>query len=176
VTRAAGGLTLRDLRADEREAAERLTLAAYGEYATVMGPAAWAGLERAVRAALADPGAAEHVVAERHDDGTLVGSVMIYPPAADVYGGETGPLPWPEVRLLAVAPTARGLGVGRALMNECVRRACAAGATSLGLHTSRSMRAALALYAAMGFVRAPEHDFLPDGGEVVEAFRLALTA
>lgn len=172
--RAAVAVTLRDLRPEEREAAERLTLAAYGEYAAVMAPAAWAGLERAVRAALADPGQAERVVAERGDDGTLAGSVMLYPAAADAYGGEIGPLRWPEVRLLAVAPTARGLGVGRALMDECVRRARAAGATSLGVHTSRSMRAALAMYAAMGFVRVPEHDFHPEGGEVVEAYRLPL--
>jgi ribosomal protein S18 acetylase RimI-like enzyme len=174
VTGARIPLTLRDLRPGERDAAERLTLAAYAEYRTRMDGAAWEGLERAVRAVLADPGRAERVVAERGDDRTLAGSVMLYPAASDAYAGETAPLPWPEVRLLAVAPTARGLGVGRALMDECVRRARAAGATSLGVHTSRSMRAALAMYAAMGFVRAPEHDFHPAGGEVVEAFRLPL--
>jgi ribosomal protein S18 acetylase RimI-like enzyme len=80
------------------------------------------------------------------------------------------------VRLLAVAPEARGTGVGRALMGECVRRARAMGATELGLHTSVSMRAAMQLYERMGFVRAPEFDFQPPGAELVEAYRLRLGA
>jgi ribosomal protein S18 acetylase RimI-like enzyme len=59
-------------------------------------------------------------------------------------------------------------------MDECVRRARAAGATELGLHTSRSMRVAMRMYERMGFVRAPEYDFQPPGAELVEAYRLTL--
>jgi GNAT superfamily N-acetyltransferase len=55
-------------------------------------------------------------------------------------------LPWPQVRLLAVAPPGRGRGVGAALMQECVRRARAAGAPVLALPTTELMRAALRLY------------------------------
>jgi len=36
--------------------------------------------------------------------------------------------PYPEVRLLAVAPAARGKGIGEALMRECIRRARRSGA------------------------------------------------
>jgi ribosomal protein S18 acetylase RimI-like enzyme len=61
-------------------------------------------------------------------------------------------------------------------MEECVRRARRAGADALGLHTSRSMRAAIRLYERMGFVRAPERDFRPEGAELVEAYRLPLGA
>jgi ribosomal protein S18 acetylase RimI-like enzyme len=165
-------VTVRDARGDERAAIRDLTLRAYAEYATVMAPSAWAGLERAVRAALEAEDGAERVVAERR--GALVGSVLLYPPSADAYGGATGRLGWPEVRLLAVAPEARGQSVGRALMDECVRRARRAGAAELGLHTSASMRAAMRMYARMGFVRAPEHDFRPEGAELVEAYRLRL--
>ena len=81
---------------------------------------------------------------------------------------------WPEVRLVAVAPSARGRGVARALVDECVRRARASGASVLGLHTSRSMRAAMRLYERMGFVRDPEHDFHPPGAELVEGYLLRL--
>ena len=164
-------VTVRDAHPTERDAVRDLTLCAYAEFATVMAPAAWAGLDRAVRSALAsDDGRAERIVAER--DGVIVGSVLLYPAAVDAYGGAVGPVGWPEVRLLAVAPEARGLGVGRLLMDECVRRARRAGATDLGLHTSASMRSAMRMYTRMGFERAPEHDFQPEGAEVVEGYRL----
>lgn len=166
------GIIVRDARPDERDAVRDLTLRAYAEFATVMTPAAWAGLDAAVRSALESDAPADRIVAER--GGALVGSVMLYPPAVDAYGGLAGRVRWPEVRLLAVAPEARGDGVGRALMNECVRRARAAGATDIGLHTSASMRSAIRIYTRMGFVRAPEHDFQPEGAEVVEGYRLPL--
>ena len=163
---------VRDAREDERAAVRELTLRSYAEYATVMAPSAWAALEQAVRAALASEERVERIVAER--GGALVGSVLLYPPATDAYGGAASRASWPEVRLLAVAPEARGHGVGQLLMSECVRRARRAGAAELGLHTSRSMQAAIQMYTRMGFTRAPEHDFQPDGAELVEAFRLKL--
>ncbi|MFL5574782.1 MAG: GNAT family N-acetyltransferase [Gemmatimonadaceae bacterium] len=177
MTSDAHAVTVRDARPDERAAIRELTLRAYAEYATHMAPTAWEGLERAVRAALASEerardAVADAIVAER--GGALVGSVLLYPPAADAYGGLAGRVSWPEVRLLAVAPEARGLGIGRVLMDECVRRARRVGARELGLHTSESMGAARRLYARMGFVRTPEHDFRPDGAELVEAYRLRL--
>jgi GNAT superfamily N-acetyltransferase len=163
---------VRDARDDERAAIRDLTMRAYAEYATVMTPSAWAALDGAVRAALASDERMDRLVAER--DGRLVGSVLLYPPAADAYAGSAARVRWPEVRLLAVAPEARGAGVGRALMDECVRRARAMGAAELGLHTSASMRAAMRMYERMGFVRAPEYDFRPPGAELVEAYRLDL--
>ena len=165
-------LVVRRVRDDERAVAAALVERAYAEYGARMAPDAWAGLAGAVRGALADPGAAEWLVAER--DGALLGSVFLYPPAVDAYGGLTGRAPWPELRLLAVAPEARGAGAARALMEACVARARAMGAQALGLHTSESMAAARALYASMGFVREPAYDFRPDGAELVEAYRLAL--
>ena len=137
-----------------------------------MAPPAWAGLEGAVRSGLASAERADRIVAERA--GALLGSVLLFPPAADAYGGLARPGELPEVRLLAVVPEARGQGIGRLLMDECARRARRAGAAALGLHTSASMRAAVQLYEQMGFVRAPEHDFQPPGAELVTAYRLEL--
>jgi GNAT superfamily N-acetyltransferase len=168
----AGPLVVRDARPDERAAVRELTLAAYAEYEGVMEPPAWDGLRDALEAALARESPAERIVAEH--GGALVGSVMLFPPAAEDYGGAADAAPWPELRLLAVSPEARGLGVGQALVGECVRRARAAGAADLGLHSSRSMRTALRMYERMGFVRAPEYDFHPEGAEVVWAYRLGL--
>jgi ribosomal protein S18 acetylase RimI-like enzyme len=165
-------LIVRDARPDERVAVRDLTLRAYAEYAAVMAPSSWAALDGAVRAALASDGPAEQIVAER--GGALLGSVHLFPPAADAYGGLAGRATFPELRLLAVAPEGRRLGVARALVHECVRRARRSGASALGLHTSQSMGVAMAMYERMGFERAPEEDFQPDGAELVRGYRLRL--
>jgi ribosomal protein S18 acetylase RimI-like enzyme len=163
---------IRDARPDERTAIRDLTLRAYAEYARIMDRATWAGLEGALHAALDSDAPAERIVADDH--GTLIGSVMLYPPATKAYGDMLAELSWPEVRLVSVAPEARGRGVARALMDECLRRARSSGAKAIGLHTSRSMRAAMQLYNRMGFVRVPEYDHQPPGTELVEAYRLEL--
>jgi ribosomal protein S18 acetylase RimI-like enzyme len=164
---------IRDARADEREAIRALTLAAYAEFATIMTPTAWAGLHQAILSGMEAEGAVERIVAEQH--GALLGSVMLYSPAASAYGDAVAGTDWPELRLLAVAAAARGQGVGTALVEECVRRARQAGASALGLHTSESLRAAIRMYERMGFVRAPEGDFQPSGAELVMAYRLPLS-
>jgi ribosomal protein S18 acetylase RimI-like enzyme len=164
--------TVRDARPDERAAVRDLTLRAYREFESVMDPASWAGLDGAVRAALASTGRADCIVAEER--GLVIGSVMLYEPNAAAYGDLAQAVECPEVRLVAVAPEARGRGVARALMEECIRRARARGAEWLGLHTSRSMRTAMALYARMGFERDPRTDFQPPGAELVEGYRLRL--
>lgn len=58
---------------------------------------------------------------------------------------------WPIMRMLVVAPAARGIGVGRALAEECLARARRDGASSFALHTSELMRVALPMYQRMGF-------------------------
>lgn len=163
---------IRDARADERSAIRELTLSAYAEFESIMDPTSWLELDAAIRAALTSNVRAEWIVADA--GGRLVGSVMLYPPNADAYGDLARAGDCPEVRLVAVAPDARGRGVARALMNECIRRARESGANALGLHTSRSLRAAQALYAGMGFERTPETDFQPPGAELVEGYRLKL--
>ena len=164
--------TVREARPDERAAVRELTLGAYAEFATIMDPTSWAELDHAIRSALDAAVPSECIVAV--DGATLIGTVTLYPPHVDAYGDTTRVEDCPEVRLVAVAPEERGRGVARALMEECIRRARASGATALGLHTSRSLRAAMALYAQMGFERWPESDFQPPGAELVEGYRLRL--
>lgn len=166
------GVTVRDARDADREAIRALTLGAYAEYAAVMAPEAWGALAGALGAALDTGLPAHRIVAER--GGALVGSVMLFPPSVAAYGEMSGAGGWPELRLLAVAHEARGLGVGEGLVEECIRRARAEGAVEIGLHTSRSMTGAMRLYERMGFVRAPERDFQPAGAELVCGYRLAL--
>jgi len=164
--------TIRPARTTDRGAIARLTLAAYREYASVMAPDAWHALDQAIRSSLTDDTNVTRLVAEL--DGAIVGSAALYAPDSAAYGSLASLTPWPEVRLVAVDPSVRGRGVARALVDECIRRARENGADTLGLHTSRSMRAAKQLYERMGFVRDPEHDFQPPGAELVEGYLLRL--
>jgi GNAT superfamily N-acetyltransferase len=173
VSASAQDLVVRDARPQELSAVRALTMDAYTEFATMMTPDAWLGLERSVRSALDAGDRAQQIVAER--SGVLVGSVMLFPDVADAYPGAAPRERWPELRLLAVSPESRGTGVGRRLVEECVRRARERGAEGLGLHTSGSMRVAMDLYHAMGFERAPELDFQPEGGELVKGYVLRLS-
>lgn len=165
-------VVIRDAIPEDRELIRALTLEAYAEYGSIMTPGSWSGLERAVHAGLDSTEAMHRVVAEH--DGRVVGSVLLYPPSADAYGGAGHRVPWPELRLLAVSGEARGLGVGRLLVEECIQRARSDGARAIGLHTSRSMGGAMRLYARAGFKREPRYDFQPEGAELVEAYVLHL--
>jgi ribosomal protein S18 acetylase RimI-like enzyme len=166
---------IRDARADDRAAVEAVTLDAYQQYAAVM-PTLWEAYRQNIVSTLAAAPLDAQIVAE--DGRRIVGSVLLYRAGTVIArpGGGSLTLASPEVRLLAVAPAARGKGVGDALMRECVTRSRASGAAHMTLHTTDMMRAAVRLYERMGFVRAPEIDFQPAPGIVVKGYRLDLTA
>lgn len=58
-----------------------------------------------------------------------------------------------EILTLAVAPAARGRGLGRALLQAAIRKAHAMGARTMFLEVGVENPSALALYAGLGFVR-----------------------
>lgn len=167
----AEAVRLRDAAPSDLAAIRALTRSAYAQYEQVMSPPAWGALSRAVEMGLSATDAGIHRIVAEHE-GRLVGSVMLFPPASSAYGDMADMSSWAELRLLAVAADARGLGVGRALVEECAHRAHDMGARELGLHTSRSMAGAIRLYQRMGFERVPEQDFQPEGAELVKAYKL----
>lgn len=98
----------------------------------------------------------------------LLGTVMLEPWHE---GSEVARSPEDaEVRALAVAPSAQGQGVGRALMLAVIDRAAADGARRLLLSTQPGMRAAQALYTALGFARLPDLDWAPVPGMTLLTF------
>jgi len=163
---------VRDADDADRDRIRDLTLAAYEEYAAAVPAPFWAAYRGNILTTLESDGPEDRIVAEQ--DGVIVGSALLYPPASGAYGAAARAGVLPEVRLLAVLPAARGQGVGQALMQECVRRARVAGAVALGLHTMDMMRAAVRMYERMGFERVPEADFNPGGGVLVKGYRLDL--
>ena len=166
-------VVIRDAAVDEADAVRELTLEAYAQYSDRMTPSAWVALLEAIQGALSTGGAARQIVAARA--GSLLGSVMLFPPYAEAYSASAPRAQWPELRLLAVTPESRGLGVGKLLVNECIQRARAMGAEAIGLHTSVSMREAMQLYEKLGFRRDPTRDIRIEGAEHIDAYKLSLS-
>jgi GNAT superfamily N-acetyltransferase len=167
------GLRVRGAGPGDRDAIQAVTLAAYQEYTATIGTH-WSGYRQNIIATLAAAAPGTQIVALEDDH--VVGAVLLYPAGTSIEkpGGTTLTLTWPEVRLLAVAPPARGRGVGAALMNECIQRARSAGSTALTLHTTDLMQAAMRLYERLGFERAQELDLEPAPGIIAKGYRLDL--
>jgi len=168
-------LHIRDARDGDRDAIRTVTLAAYQEYAPLMVEH-WEGYRQSILATLADVAPAEQIVAEQGNG--IVGTVLLYPAgtALTLPDDTQVRLAWPEVRLLAVAPAARGQGIGAALVRECLRRARQSGATALALHTTDLMQVAMQMYERMGFIRAPDLDFHPVPQVTIKGYRFNLDA
>ncbi len=166
-------ILIRDASVGEREIVRDLTLSSYEEYAAKI-PAQWQDYRQDILDTLSDVTPAEQIVAEI--DKKLAGAVLLYPAATTFYSPDEAEvtLDAPEVRLLAVAPWARGRGAGTALMKECIRRARRAGARFVRLHTTDMMEVAMRMYERMGFLRAPEYDFHVNEQLIVKGYRLDL--
>ena len=106
------------------------------------------------------PGREQCWVAERA--GAMAGSVLL----VDAGDGVA------RLRLLYVEPWARGLGIGQALVDECIGFARAAGYAKMSLWTHKVLLSARRIYAAAGMrvVQEETHDAFgkPEEGEIWE--------
>ncbi len=91
-----------------------------------------------------DPGRERCWIAER--DGVRVGCVFVVKQSASVA----------KLRLLIVEPSARGAGLGRRLVEECIAVSRAKGYKKLVLWTHAHLLAARSIYRAAGFKRLPK--------------------
>ena len=92
-------------------------------------------------------------IAER--DGDIIGSVFVVDAGEDIA----------KLRLLYVEPRARGLGLGRRLVDETLRFARQAGYREMTLWTNDILTAARRIYEAAGFrlvSREPHRSFSKD--------------
>ena len=156
--------------ADELAAVGALTVAAYAADGYLRG--AEDGYAEQLRAAAERAREAELAVAVDETDRSLLGTVTYCRSGT----------PWAEVsrpgeaefRMLAVAPEARGRGVGAALAGWCLERARADSCTGVVLSTLPMMHAAHRLYERMGFVRTPDQDWWPTPDVLLITYALVL--
>jgi GNAT superfamily N-acetyltransferase len=146
---------IRPAEPDELGAVGELTLAAYvaDGYLEPTDPYAWdlrAADERAAQADL--------MVAADHSH-RLLGTVTFC--LAGSAWAEVSRDAEAEFRMLAVAPEARGQGIGTALARWCIDRARERGCTAVALSSLDAMHAAHRIYDRMGFVRSPDRDWWP---------------
>lgn len=161
--------TIRRAVPEDLDAVGQLTVRAYLDGGHLPPSAEYAGT-------LADAGsraaAAELWVAVDDADGRVLGSVTFAAPGSafhEIAESDEG-----DVRMLAVDASARGRGIGDALMLRCVERARELGLSALALSTQPSMRAAHRIYERLGFERMPERDWQPAPDITLLAYRLDL--
>ena len=106
------------------------------------------------------------------EDGQLLGTVTFCPVGSayrEVARDDEG-----EFRMLAVSPAARGRGVGRALVEHCLRRARELGYAGIRMSSMDRMTSAHRVYERLGFVRAPQDDWAPVPGVNLLAYSAPL--
>jgi DNA-binding MarR family transcriptional regulator/N-acetylglutamate synthase-like GNAT family acetyltransferase len=110
-----------------------------------------------------DPACEKGWIAEL--DGERVGSVFVVRKATHVA----------QLRLLILAPQARGLGLGGRLVDECIAFARAKGYRKMVLWTNGHLDAARAIYASRGFALASSEPLQAYGQDLVsETWELPL--
>ena len=162
---------VRDAGVEDLDQVSLIIRDAYQEYQANFSPEVWERYARDIMDVRSRLDTSELIVAE--NSGRLVGAVTFYPNTSPSDQGGW-PAGWTGIRLLAVHPDARGMGIGRVLMDECLRRSRLREATALGLHTTELMGIARGMYERMGFVRVPEYDFQAGPEVVVLGYRLDL--
>ncbi|MEE8602667.1 GNAT family N-acetyltransferase [Euzebya tangerina] len=160
-------LEIRPVRPEEYEAVGAIVIAAYDREGTIEGP---------YRAQIRDTGArvdAGAAVLVAVDGPDLLGSVTYVEAGQEHFenagAGDCG------FRMLGVATSAQGRGVGRALVQACLDRGRRDGHHRVAIYTMEWMDTARRMYERMGFVRRPDRDVVFPAG-VGHALQYDLTA
>jgi ribosomal protein S18 acetylase RimI-like enzyme len=145
-------IVVRRARPDEYALVGDLTVAAYK---TLERDHLEDGYEAQIRDVAGRAETTEVLVAVDHDDRVLGACTFVSDPSSPW-------LEWTEpnetqLRLLAVDPSARGRGIGQALVEACIERTRALGRPMV-LHTTQFMDAAPRLYERVGFRRTTARD------------------
>ncbi|MDN4495068.1 GNAT family N-acetyltransferase [Ureibacillus aquaedulcis] len=165
-------MIIRDAIEGEFQQIKELRLQSYKEHARKIPEAHWEALKQSILSDEETQEGVERIIADI--DGQIVGTVVLFSPEIEAYKGLVErQLSHPELRMLAVSPKARGKGVAKALVQQCIDRSKEKGYKAMGLHTADYMESAVKLYTDMGFKRKPDYDFVPlDDGIVVKAFSI----
>ncbi|WP_026425432.1 GNAT family N-acetyltransferase [Actinokineospora inagensis] len=163
-------VVVRPARSDEVRKIGAMTVEAYRSvgYPTGAGGSGYAGILADAESRLRS---AELLVAAERD-GCLLGTVTVALPGtpfAEI--SRAGEL---ELRMLAVAPPARGRGIGELLVRAVFDRARELGLERVVLCSPEALTAAHRLYERLGFTRLPTRDWRPGPDVLLIAYTLDL--
>ena len=156
----------------EHYAVARVILKSYAEYGPLLPPEAWERYSQNILDVRSRMTESELLIAV--EDREIVGSATFYPHRLKRTQSEW-PREWTGARLIAVLPERRGRGIGKALVEECIRRSRDQNAAAFALHTTPYMQLAQGMYERMGFVRVPQFDFHPRPELTVMAYKYDLS-
>lgn len=145
-------IVIKDFEAKYSYSINNLALEAFGEYKNEYND--WPEFSKKINNLASFSDYAEIIVAMQ--DNELVGAVVYVGPQKqkpEIFLND-----WAVLRMLVVDPKKRGLGIGKALTRECIKRAVLDKASHIGLHTSPIMRVALPMYLRMGFMKHKKVD------------------
>jgi len=161
------GVVIRVARPDEYDQLGEITVDAYRDAGETDEPYYPELRDVATRAALVPV-----LVAVEEGSGRVIGGVT-YVPGPGPYN-ESERTDHASFRMLAVDPSARRRGVGRALVGACIERARADDRAGIEIVSRPFMTAAHRLYASLGFERDADADWEFEPGEWLLAYRLPL--
>jgi ribosomal protein S18 acetylase RimI-like enzyme len=150
-----GEVEIRPPRPEEYAAAGEVTVQAYDADGHLAGDV---GYDAKLRDVASRVELAEVLVAV-DAAGEVIGTVTVVQ-AGSAYAEISRPGEL-EFRMLAVAPSARGHGVGEALTRAVLDRARTLGTRKVVLSSAEEMRSAHRLYERLGFERLAERDWRP---------------
>ena len=125
---------------------------AYQQYAEALTSEHWHKMQANLTNVANTAHLASVIVAEENNN--ILGSIAYYAPGKS--NPNIFPVEWASIRLLAVASMYQRQGIGKLLVQECIRRARKENAPVIGLYTSELMTIAQQMYAKMGFQQDKE--------------------
>ena len=172
MTITAGNITIEESPVSQWSKVATITREAYAEYSASSDKNFWSMYEKSTENTILRDEVAVRLVAKRGNE--ILGSVLYCPPYKRNVGVREFNNVLPEMRLLAVPPSNRNLGIAGALIRYCEEKAAATGFDTITLHTTVLMQTAKAMYERRGYLRYPELDFEPVPGFVVWGYRKEL--
>ena len=163
---------IRDVRPDEYEAAGRVVALAYREFVPPDDDGDWETYLEHIADVAGRIDRTPVLVAV--EEGRVLGSATIEIDHTLGDDDETLPPDAASLRMLGVDPTARGRGIGKALVEAAIDRARRAGRTVMLLRTTPPMVVAQAMYRGLGFVRDPSRDLRENDEPHLLGFRRAI--
>jgi len=167
-------IVIEKLREEDIEKYERVLIESYSQYEQRFNnPTRWQNYLEAIRKTVENPQAEAIIVAKKGDE--IVGGLQLYTNSEKAYGEPELIDDATIIRLLAVHPRGRRMGIAKKLLQASFDFARGRQDKACYLHTNDIMAEAIKLYEASGFVRDTSKEFYK-GENLVKSFRYDLVS